>query len=146
MQKGGHLVDKRARAACARAVHAHLGSVCKKQNFRVLAAQLNHNIRAGHIAVGRNAGGIYLLHKGDAAAFGKAHARRAGQRKACRSPFHECLIRLGQHLGGLFHNVGIVTLISMVQQVLLFIQHHAFDGGAANVETDVIQKVLSFKN
>ena len=78
LQQGRHLVNERAGAAGAAAVHADLGAVCQEKDFCVLAAQLDDAVGAGGQPVGCHAGGEDLLHEGHLAAVGQAHAGRAG--------------------------------------------------------------------
>ena len=73
-EQGGHLVDEGAGAAGAAAVHPHLGAAGQKEDLGVLAAQLDDAVGLGHKPLDRHAGGEHLLHKGDAAAVGQAHA------------------------------------------------------------------------
>ena len=78
LQQGRHLVNERARAAGAAAVHADLGAVCQEKDFGVLAAQLDDAVGAGGQPVGGHTGGKDLLHEGDLAAVGQAHTGGAG--------------------------------------------------------------------
>ena len=73
-QKRGHLVDERAGAARAGAVHAHLKRALQEQDFGVLAAQFDDDVRAGHEHIRRDLGGVDLLHKGDMRAERQTHA------------------------------------------------------------------------
>ena len=99
LQKGGHLVNERAGAAGAAAVHAHLGAACQEQNLGILAAQFNDTVGTRHQAVGRHTGGEHLLHKGHLAAVGQAHAGGTGNGKEC--------LAVGQIFGGHFFQKGL---------------------------------------
>ncbi len=132
-QKGGHLVDKSAGAPGAAAVHPHLHAAGEKEDFRVLAPQLNHHIGVRGQAAGGHACGKNLLHKGHAAALGKAHARRAGD-GGQNLRLAELRLQLAQQLGGLFGHMGEVPLVALIQNFALGAQHHAFYGGAANIQ------------
>ena len=76
-----HLVDKRAGAACAGAVHAHLQTAAQKQDLRILAAQLDHHVGARNKGVCRHPGRKDLLHELNAAVLRHAHAGGAGKRQ-----------------------------------------------------------------
>ena len=115
VQKRRHLVDERARAAGAGAVHAHLKAggvvaVGQKEDLRVLAAELDNRVRARHEPVHRDARGVDLLHKRDVAALRKAHARRAGD-----AQLHLCIrelrLHLAQHFDRFLDNARKVALI-----------------------------------
>ena len=56
MQQRGHLIDKRARAARAGAVHAYLHRALQEQDFRILAAQLDDDVRPGQVTIRCNFG------------------------------------------------------------------------------------------
>ncbi len=65
VQQDRHLVDERAGAARAGAVHALLQLAGQEYDLRVLAAQLNDNIGLRNVHADRLAGGEHLLHKVD---------------------------------------------------------------------------------
>ena len=79
VEQSCHLVDKRARAACAGAVHAHLKAARKKQYFCVLAAQLDYYVCSGDKRISGYACCVNLLNEFDSAVLGNAHARRTRQ-------------------------------------------------------------------
>ena len=134
LQQGGHLVDEGAGAAGTAAVHAHLGAVGQKEDLGVLAAQLNDAVGAGGQLVGGHAGGKNLLHKGHAAALGQAHAGGAGDGQQQRLAVHDLVVYAGEDLLRLLHNVAVMSLVCMVDKPLFVIQHHALDGGGANIQ------------
>ena len=135
LEQGGHLVDESTRAAGTAAVHAHLGAVGQKQDLGILAAQLNDAVGGGHKAFDRHAGGEHLLHEGHAAAVGQSHARRAGNAQQCFLPVQLLGVNAAQQLLRLFQNMTIMSFVCRIQQGILLIQHHALDGGAADVKT-----------
>ena len=42
-----------------------------------------------------------------------------------------------EHFGGLFGDLGIMALIPAEEDGARFVQHHAFDGGGTDVDTDL---------
>ena len=115
VQKRRHLVDKRAGTAGAGAVHAHLeaggvAAVRQKEDFRVLAAELDNRVRARHEPVHRNARGVNLLHKLDAAALRKAHARGARNAQQHLS-IRKFGLHLAEHFDRFLHDAREVALI-----------------------------------
>ena len=135
LEQGGHLVDEGTRAAGAAAVHAHFGAVGQEQDLGILAAQLDHAVCFRYKALDRHAGGEHLLHKRHTAAVGKAHTGRTGDAQQ-RFPAVQLFgIDAAQQLLRLFQNMTIMSFVCRIQQCIMFIQHHAFDGGAADVKT-----------
>ena len=74
-QQRGHLVDERAGAARAGAVHAHLERSLEEEDLGVLAAQLDDDVRARHEQVRGHLRRVDLLHERDVRAQRQAHAR-----------------------------------------------------------------------
>ena len=136
LQQGGHLVDEGAGAAGAAAVHPHLGAAGEEEDLGVLASQLDHAVGLRHEPFDCHPGGENFLHKGHAAAFGQAHARRAGNAQQRLGAVEILAVDPAQQLLRLFQNMAVMTLIGRIQQVFLFIQHGAFDGRAANIKTN----------
>ena len=136
LQKGGHLVDERAGAAGAAAVHAHLGAAGQEEDLGVLAAQLDDAVGAGHQPVGRHAGGEHFLHKGDLAAVGQAHAGGAGDGQtgtAVRQVISRYFFQQGL---AFLKDVAEMTLIGGKQDLPDVVQHNAFNGGGTDVQTN----------
>ena len=90
----GHLVDERARAAGAGAVHALFQRAAKEDDLGVLAAQLDHSVRAGQEGLHGLGGGVDLLHKGNTGGLGHAEARRTRDSYADRVAIHDRLCAL----------------------------------------------------
>ena len=134
-QQSCHLIDERTRAAGTAAVHPHLGAVGQEQDLRILAAQLDHAVRPGDKPLDSHTGGEDLLHKGHLAAVGQAHACRAGDAEQGGLPVQLLGINAAQQFLRLFQNMTIVSLVCRIHQRIVFIQHHALDGGAADVKT-----------
>ena len=80
VQEHRHLVDERAGAARAAAVHALVQTAIKEDHLRVLAAQLDHHAGIRLVAAHGLAGGVDLLHKGNAGGLGHAQTCRAADR------------------------------------------------------------------
>jgi hypothetical protein len=78
----GHVVDERARAARADAVHALLRRSAEISDLRILAAKLHDCIRLRDQLIHGRRAGDDLLHEWQAdALWATAHARRAGERE-----------------------------------------------------------------
>ena len=84
-QKGGHLVNERPRPSGAGTVHPDLHAAGEEEDLRVLAAQLDHHVRAVRQPVCRHPGRIDLLDKGRLNALRHTHARRTGNGQLCLS-------------------------------------------------------------
>ena len=82
LQKGGHLVDERAGAAGADAVHALFEPAFEVDDLGVLAAELDGDVHLRRDALERLRDGDDLLHKRNTERFGKVD--RAGARGAQR--------------------------------------------------------------
>ena len=135
-QQRGHLVDKRAGAAGAAAVHAHLGAAGEEEDLRVLAAQLDDHVGVRRVGFGGHPGGEHLLHKGHAAGPGQAHTCRPGDGQQRRPALRYLFVQAGQHFGGLFHDVGKVPLVQFISKVSPVVQHRTFDGGGPDIQAD----------
>ena len=135
LQQGGHLVDERTGAAGAAAVHADFGAVGQEQDLRVLTAQLDDAVRCGNEPLDRHAGGEHLLHEGHTAAVCQAHARRAGNAQQRLLAVQLLGVDPAQQLLRLFQDMAVMTFICRIYNRIVFIQHHALDGGTADVKT-----------
>ncbi len=140
LHEGGHLVDEGARAAGAGAVHALLNAVIKVDDLGVLAAQLNGHVRLRNECLHRALGGNDLLHELHVQPLGQQHAAGAGDGDAhLRVAQH--LLRLDEDLarGGL--DVGVVTLVVGVDQVVVVVDDGQLDGGGAHVDAQAQVRV-----
>ena len=105
VQKNRHLVDERAGAARAAAVHALVQAMVEEDHLRILAAQLDHHAGIRLVAAHGLAGCVDLLHEGDARGLGHAQTRRAADRggeglsRQLRPQLLQQLQRLLAHLG-----------------------------------------------
>ena len=73
-QERGHVIDERARAAGADAVHALLRRIAEVRDLRILAAELDDGIRLRDELFDRCGTGDDLLYEGQANALSDAHA------------------------------------------------------------------------
>ena len=78
-KKRRHMVDERARAPCADAVHALLRRRAEVRDFRILAAELDNRVRLRDEFLDGRRAGDDLLHEWQADALGDAHAGRTRQ-------------------------------------------------------------------
>ena len=135
IHQGGHLVDEGARPAGAGAVHPLLQRAAEKDDLGVLAAQLDDGIGVRNVGVHRGGGGVHFLDEVQAGSLGHPQAGGAGDDQL--DPLAAELARDGlQGLTGPLPGLGVVPLIGAEQQLVLFIQHHHFHRGGADVDTD----------
>ena len=135
VHEGGHLVDEGAGAAGAGAVHPLLQRAAEKDDFGVLAAQLDDRVGVGYVLVDGGGGGVHLLHEVDLRRLGHAQAGRAGDDDA-HLPAGEPVRQRAQSLGGPLPGLGVVPLIGAEQQFVLFVQQHHLDSGGANINAN----------
>ena len=124
VQQGCHLVDERAGAAGARAVHALLDARVEVDDLGVLAAELDGDVGL------RNQG----LHE----------AEPLGEQQAARTRDGAGHLRLGQQrrraleqVARACANIGVMTLVLGVDDCVLVVQDRELDGGGANVDAQV---------
>ena len=113
VQQHRHLVDERAGAARAAAVHALVQAMVEEDHLRVLAAQLDHHAGVRLVAPHGLAGGVDLLHEGDARGLGHAQTRRAADRCA-EGPARQLRPQLLQQLQRLLAHLGEVALVLFI--------------------------------
>ena len=90
LQQGGHLVDKRAGAAGADAVHALFEPAFEVDDLGILAAEFDGDIHLRRDALERLRDGDDLLHKGDAERLGKVDRAGAGGAQFERALAERC--------------------------------------------------------
>ncbi len=73
-EQGRHLVDERAGAAGAGAVHPNLHCAVEVEYLRVLAAELNYDVSVRRELLYGEPCGVHLLHEADARCLGHAHS------------------------------------------------------------------------
>ena len=137
LQQGGHLVDKRAGATGAHAVHPFLQAAGKIDDLGVLAAQLNGHIRLRIALFQRRGHGHHLLHKGDVQRAAQIDGAGAGDGAAQRT-LAQRGARLAQQIGQRLLGMGMVAAVIAVKHIILFIQHHQLDCGGADIDTGTI--------
>ena len=137
VEQGRHLVDERARAAGAGAVHALFDAVVEVDDFRVFAAELDDDVGLRNEGLNGGFACDDLLNEVDAEPLREQKAARAGDGDG----HGRCRVLLGR-LAHHFHdgraNVGVVAAIARVQNLVVVVEHgHLHRGGAyvdANVE------------
>ena len=146
LQKRGHLVDEGARAAGARAVHAHVGHgggarllvALEEHHLRVLAAELD---RAAHVLVvaahGKRVRNDFL-HEGHAEGVGDGSAARSARHQAKRA-LGEFFCHRAQEGGDRFHLMRVVTHVAREEHALReWVEHHGFRGGGSDVDSQMV--------
>ncbi len=144
LQQGADLVDERAGAAGAAAVHAHVGNVqrfrlaveLEEDHLRVLAAQLDGGARGGvECAYGKRVR-HHFLHVGKPQRLCQRRAARPAQRRA-HGCFAELLLQLFQQplqAGGL---LGMVAHVAAHKHLVGACFHHGdLGGGRTHVDAD----------
>ena len=146
LQKRSHLVDEGARAAGARAVHAHVAHgggtrflvAIEEHHLRVLAAELD---RAAHVLVvaahGKRVRNDFL-HEG--------HAEDVGDGGTARSARHQAKRALGEFFrngaqegGDRFHLMRVVAHVAREEHALRErVEHHGFRGGGSDVDSQMV--------
>ena len=136
VQQGGHLIDKRARAAGAGAVHALLDAVIEVDDLGVLAAQLDGDVGSGDESLDGALAGDDLLDKLQVEPLGKQQAARTGdgtghlgRRQHGRSA--------REQVAGASADIGVMALILGVDNLVVVIEHGELDGGGAHVDAQV---------
>ena len=137
LQKSSHLVDERAGAAGADAVHAFFQPAFEVNDLGVLAAELNGNVYLRRGALQRLRYGHDLLHEGHAERLGEVD--RTGTRGAQRKrAFTEYLVRLLEQVGQRALRVGKMALILPENHVFVFVQNNELHRGGAYVDASLI--------
>ena len=140
MQQGCHLVDERARAAGAGAVHALLDAVVEVDDLRVLAAELDGAVGLRDERLDGALGGDDLLDELEAEPLGQQHAARAGDRDAHRGVADHAL-GAGEELFGRGAHIGVVALVVGVDEVVVVVDDGELDGGGAHVDAQAQVRV-----
>ena len=125
-EERGHVVDERARAARADAVHALLRRVAEIRDLRVLAAELDDGVRLRDELLDGCGAGDDLLHERQADALGDAHAGRARQGKR-EFPLTDDGFQMRQILLQGVADLGEMTCIVLVKDMLLMVENDELD-------------------
>ena len=133
-EQSGHLVDKSAGAAGTGAVHPFFQAASQKDDLRVLAAQLHHHVDVGDEAFHRPGRGEYLLDEFQIGGLGDTEPRRTGD-SDLHSLARQPRAQKPEHLRRFLPYLGHVTLIGVENRVVLVIEQHDFDCGAADIDS-----------
>ena len=126
------MVDERARAARADAVHALLRRVAEIRDLRVLAAELHDRIRLRDELLHSGRAGDDLLHERQADALGDAHARGAREREG-ELLLADDLLQRGEILMKRMADLREMTLVVLVDDLLRLVEHDEFDGRRTDI-------------
>ena len=136
VQQGCHLVDERARAAGAGAVHALLNAIIEVDDLGVFATQLDGDVGGRDKGLDGALTGDDLLDKLQVEPLGQQQAARAGdgaghlgRRQHGRSALEQ--------VAGAGTDVGVVALVLGVDNLVVVIEHGKLDGGGAYVDAQV---------
>ena len=136
VQQGCHLIDERARAAGAGAVHALLDAVVKVDDLGVLAAQLDGDIGGRDEGLDGTLAGNDLLDKLQVEPLGQQQAARTGdgaghlgRRQHGRSTLEQ--------VAGAGTDVGVVALVLGVDDLVVVVEHSELNGSGAHVDAQV---------
>ena len=133
VQKARHLVDERARAARARAVHALLDAVVEVDDLGVLAAELDGDVGLGDEGLDGALAGDDLLDELEVEPLGKQQAARAGDGDAHGGVAEHGAGALEQ-LFGRGADVGVVALVVGVDDAIALVDDGELDGRGAHVD------------
>ena len=136
MQQGCHLVDERARAAGAGAVHALLDAVVEVDDLGVLAAQLDGDIGGRDEGLDGTLAGDDLLDKLQVEPLGQQQAARAGNGAGHLGRRQHGRGTLEQ-VAGASADVSVVTLVLGVDNLVVVVEHSELNGGGAHVDAQV---------
>ena len=128
LQERGHLVDERAGAACADAVHALLQPAAEVDDLGILAAQLNGDVRLRGDSLQAGGHGDDLLHKADVQGLAEVDGAGAGDLQAQVAGTELCAGVL-QQLGKCFLRVRTVAAVIAIAQDAAFVQNNELCGG-----------------
>ena len=142
LQQRGHLVDERARASRAGAVHADFHRACEEQYLGVLAAQLYDAVGAGREPVRGHARGEDLLHERDAHTVRHAHARTAGYGKLCSSARDISAADTAKEFFAFLQYVAVMALVIAENEVANVIKHNTFYSCRPNIKPDAQERFL----
>ena len=128
-----HLVDERARAARAAAVHALFGSARHENDLGVLPAQLHRRVRIRIQFADGAVCRLHLLHERDLSALSDAKSCRARDTRLESIRNGADLFQFAQHT---FFYARIVAHIGGIEDLPLFIQHAHFHRRRSDVNSE----------
>ncbi len=130
-----HLVDERARATGAGAVHALLDAVVEVDDLGVLAAELDGAVGLRDERLDGALGGDDLLDELEVEPLGQQEAAGTGDGHAHGGAAHVGAGALEELLGR-GADVGVVALVVGVDQLAVGVEHGHLDGGGADVDAE----------
>ena len=136
VQQSGHLVDEGARAAGAGAVHALLDAVVEVDDLGVLAAQLDGDVGGRDEGLDSALAGDDLLDKLQVEPLGQQQAARTGNGAGHLGRRQHGRGTLEQ-VAGASADVGVVTLVLGVDNLVVVVEHSELNGGGAHVDAQV---------
>jgi len=136
VQQGCHLIDERAGAAGARAVHALLDARVEVDDLGVLAAEFDGDVGLRNQGLHRALARDDLLHE--------LEAEPLGEQQTARTRDGAGHLRLGQQrrraleqVARTCADIGVMALVLGVDDFVLVVQDRELDGGGANVDAQV---------
>ena len=136
VQQSGHLVDERARAAGAGAVHALLDAVVEVDDLGVLAAQLDGDIGGRDESLDGALAGNDLLDKLQVEPLGQQQAARTGDGAGHLGSRQHGRSTLEQ-VAGAGADVGVVALVLGIDDLVVVVEHGEFNGSGAHVDAQM---------
>ena len=136
MQQGCHLIDERARAAGAGAVHALLDAVVEVDDLGVLAAQLDGDIGGRDKGLDGAFAGDDLLDKLQVEPLGQQQAARAGNGAGHLGRRQHGRGTLEQ-VAGAGTDVGVMALVLGVDDLVVVVEHGELNGSGTHVDAQV---------
>ena len=136
IEQRGHLVDERARATCARAVHALLDAVVEVDDLRILATELDGDIGLRDEGLNSGFAGDDLLHEIEIEPLRQKQAARTRDRDG-----HDLVAVLFrstlQHFDDRCAHIRMMALIHRIHDLVRVVQNGKLDRGRTHVDTDV---------
>ena len=142
IEQGGHLVDERARATGAGAVHALLDAAIEVDDLRILAAELDGNVGGGDNAFDGRLVGDDLLHEGHAKPIGQQQTARARNGDS-RLAIAHCLECLVDDLDDGRANIGMVATVHAEDDFVVRVEHEQLDRRRAYVNANPERVLLA---
>ena len=136
VQQGCHLVDERACATGAGAVHALLDAVVEVDDLGVLAAQLDGDIGGRDEGLDGTLAGNDLLDKLQVEPLGQQQAARTGDGAGHLGRWQHGRSTLEQ-VASAGTDVGVMALVLGVDDLVVVVEHGELNGGGAHVDAQV---------
>ena len=136
VQQSGHLIDERARAAGAGAVHALLDAVIEVDDLGILTAQLDGDIGGRDKGLDGAFAGDDFLDKLQLEPLGQQQTTRAGNGAGHLGRRQHGRGALEQ-VAGAGTDVGVVALVLGVNDLVVVVEHGELNGSGAHVDAQV---------